>query len=186
MSDTEEKNILLAFNGLKIREAGADDKVIDIETMTLTINKTGEGMLGVDLKAEGVVIGMMIELSAGSWEVKRATYNEARLHPEHRIMAVELASFGCLQLKLQNTKTSVIFDNIQMQPNFIVSEEKFTKFGDAWQCIGYFSPGIWGGLFIAFLFLSILSTGLTWIMDIHTMDRFDDPKGKTIIVNTAE
>lgn len=178
--------MLFAFNGLRIREAGADDRVIDIELLKLSINKTGEGMLGVDLKADGIVIGMMIELSAGSWEVKRATYNDARLHPEHRIMAVELASFGCLQLKLQNTKTSVIFDNIQMQPNFIVSEEKFTKFGDAWQCIGYFSPGIWGGLFIAFLFLSILSTGLTWIMDIHTMDRFDDPKGKTIIVNTAE
>ena len=96
MSDTEEKNILLAFNGLKIREAGADDKVIDIETIVLTINKTGTGMLGIDLKAEGVNIGMMIELSAGSWEVKRVTLNDARLHPEHRIMAVELASFGCI------------------------------------------------------------------------------------------
>lgn len=186
MSDTEEKNILLAFNGLRIKETGAEDKVVDIETITLTINKTVEGMLGVDLKADGVNIGMMIELSAGSWEVKRATFNDARLHPEHRIKAVELASFGCLQLKLQNTQTSVIFENMQMQPNFIESTEKFIKFGDAWQCVGYFSPGIWSGLFIAFLFLSILSTGLTWIMDIHTMDRFDDPKGKTIIVNTAE
>lgn len=49
-----------------------------------------------------------------------------------------------------------------------------------------FSPAIWAGLFITFMLLIILSVGITFIMDIRTMDRFDDPKGKTITINAAD
>lgn len=41
-------------------------------------------------------------------------------------------------------------------------------------------------MFITFMLLIILTYGITFIMDIRTMDRFDDPKGKTITINASE
>lgn len=45
---------------------------------------------------------------------------------------------------------------------------------------------IWSGLFITFLLVLILSFGISMMMNIKTMDRFDDPKGKTITISAAE
>lgn len=53
-------------------------------------------------------------------------------------------------------------------------------------CEGFWTPGILAALFVVFLFILILLVGLSWIMDINTMDKFDDPKGKTITINTTE
>lgn len=79
----------------------------------------------------------------------------------------------------------VFFKELQIQPNFN-STEKMTKFGDAYDCVGFVSSAIWSGLFITFLLLGIVAFGITYIMDIRTMDRFDDPKGKTITVTAND
>jgi len=60
------------------------------------------------------------------------------------------------------------------------------RFGPAYDCVYFFTVPIWSGLFV-FTILSIIMTfGLVMIMDIKTMDMFDDPKGKTITINTSE
>jgi V-type H+-transporting ATPase S1 subunit len=60
------------------------------------------------------------------------------------------------------------------------------KFSDPQERDSFFTPPILAGLFVTFLLLFIVTWGITMIMDIKTMDTFDDPKGKTITVNVAE
>lgn len=59
-------------------------------------------------------------------------------------------------------------------------------FDDPYNCVGFTTIPIWSGLFVTFILLLIMTFGLTMMMDIKTMDRFDDAKGKTITINTSE
>ncbi|CAB1335824.1 unnamed protein product, partial [Coregonus sp. 'balchen'] len=54
------------------------------------------------------------------------------------------------------------------------------EFSYASDCAGFFSPGIWMGLLSSLLMVLVLTYGLHMIMQLHTMDRFDDPKGPAI------
>lgn len=60
------------------------------------------------------------------------------------------------------------------------------SFGYASDCIGFFSIPILSALFVMAILLAILTFGLTLVANITTMDRFDDPKGKTISVNVSD
>ncbi|CAL8137310.1 unnamed protein product [Orchesella dallaii] len=51
---------------------------------------------------------------------------------------------------------------------------------ETYECVGFFTPGIWSGIFVTIILLWVLTWGLKMIMDVKTMDRFDDPKGKPI------
>lgn len=81
--------------------------------------------------------------------------------------------------KSKSESISVIISNIQVQTNA-------TVFGDAYDCIGFMSIPIWTGIFVTAILALIMIWGLTMIMDIRTMDRFDDPKGKTITISAQE
>lgn len=61
-----------------------------------------------------------------------------------------------------------------------------SMFDDPYNCVGFTTIPIWSGLFVTFILLLIMTFGLTMMMDIKTMDRFDDAKGKTITINTSE
>lgn len=83
------------------------------------------------------------------------------------------------------TGAGVKVHNFQFLPNFEdATSDKFTD--KVVYCEGYWSPAILAGLFVVLLLIVILFIGLTWIMDINTMDKFDDPKGKTITINASE
>lgn len=59
-------------------------------------------------------------------------------------------------------------------------------FSEAYDCVGFTTAPIWSGIFVTFILALIMTFGLCMIMDIKTMDRFDDPKGKTISINASE
>ncbi|XP_072222507.1 V-type proton ATPase subunit S1-like [Leuresthes tenuis] len=61
-----------------------------------------------------------------------------------------------------------------------------TNFSYASDCAGFFTPGIWMGLLTSLLVLTVLVYGLHMIMQLNTMDRFDDPKGPSISVPQSE
>lgn len=61
-----------------------------------------------------------------------------------------------------------------------------TDFSYASDCAGFFTPGIWMGLLTSLLMLYIFMYGLHMIMQLNTMDRFDDPKGPSISVPQSE
>lgn len=80
----------------------------------------------------------------------------------------------------------VYFTGLQIQFDFSDSTEPITKFSESFDCIGFSSIPIWTGILITFLLLGIVAVGISYIMDIRAMDRFDDPKGKTITVTASE
>ncbi|TKS76620.1 V-type proton ATPase subunit S1 [Collichthys lucidus] len=61
-----------------------------------------------------------------------------------------------------------------------------TNFSYANDCAGFFTAGIWMGLLTSLLMLFIFVYGLHMIMQLNTMDRFDDPKGPSISVPQSE
>nr|XP_046251614.1 V-type proton ATPase subunit S1b [Scatophagus argus] len=61
-----------------------------------------------------------------------------------------------------------------------------TNFSYASDCAGFFTAGIWMGLLTSLLILLIFVYGLHMIMQVNTMDRFDDPKGPSISVPQSE
>ncbi|MBN3300963.1 VAS1 ATPase, partial [Amia calva] len=77
---------------------------------------------------------------------------------------------------------AVSFAEFQIQ-GFNVTGPSFSYASD---CAGFFSPGIWMGLVTSLLMLLILTYGLHMIMQLKTMDRFDDPKGPSISVPQNE
>ncbi|XP_061760341.1 V-type proton ATPase subunit S1-like [Nerophis ophidion] len=75
------------------------------------------------------------------------------------------------------------FIDFQIQ-GFGLSNE--TDFSYASDCAGFFTAGIWMGLLTSFLMLLIFVYGLHMIMQLNTMDRFDDSKGPVISVPQSE
>ncbi|XP_029292562.1 V-type proton ATPase subunit S1b [Cottoperca gobio] len=61
-----------------------------------------------------------------------------------------------------------------------------TDFSYASDCAGFFTAGIWMGLLTSLLMLYIFMYGMHMIMQLNTMDRFDDPKGPSISVPQTE
>ncbi|XP_071314799.1 V-type proton ATPase subunit S1-like [Trachinotus anak] len=76
----------------------------------------------------------------------------------------------------------VSFEDFQIQ-GFNVTGSEFSYASD---CAGFFSPGIWMGLMTSLLMVLVLTYGLHMIMQLRTMDRFDDPKGPAISVPQTE
>ncbi|XP_017549808.2 V-type proton ATPase subunit S1b [Pygocentrus nattereri] len=79
------------------------------------------------------------------------------------------------------TQWTLLFTEFQIQ-SFTVTE----NFAYASDCASFFTPGIWMGLLTTLLMVFILTYGLHMIMQLRTMDRFDDPKGPVISVPQNE
>ncbi|XP_036447220.1 V-type proton ATPase subunit S1b [Colossoma macropomum] len=79
------------------------------------------------------------------------------------------------------TQWTLLFTDFQIQ-SFNVTG----NFAYASDCASFFTPGIWMGLLTTLLMVFILTYGLHMIMQLRTMDRFDDPKGPAISVPQNE
>lgn len=85
----------------------------------------------------------------------------------------------------ENQINSLTWTSLQLQAPFSDQTPSDFAFGDSWDCVGFVTPGILMGLFVIVILLVIVFLGMCWMMDIKTMDRFDDPKGKTITINAS-
>jgi len=63
---------------------------------------------------------------------------------------------------------------------------KNNMFGHYNDCIGFFTVPIWMGVITMMTMLSIVLLGVGMLLSINTMDRYDDPKGKTITITATE
>ncbi|XP_054912793.1 V-type proton ATPase subunit S1-like [Poeciliopsis prolifica] len=84
---------------------------------------------------------------------------------------------------LNSTQWKLNFVDFQIQ-GFRLSNG--TNFSYASDCAGFFTAGIWMGLITSLLMLLIFVYGLHMIMQLNTMDRFDDPKGPSIAVPQSD
>lgn len=77
---------------------------------------------------------------------------------------------------------NLIFKDFQIQP-FGIKKSKFSPAND---CIGYFSPAIWMGILTALMVIAIVGFGICMMSTVKVMDKFDDPKGKMLMINVPE
>jgi len=77
-------------------------------------------------------------------------------------------------------RVGVTFPKMQLQV-FNLPQSR-VKFGPEWACDSFMGIGLWVGLLLTLLFASVCVYGFTMLANIQTMDRFDDPRGKTIHV----
>jgi hypothetical protein len=62
----------------------------------------------------------------------------------------------------------------------------WTGFALPVDCVPWFTQGIWMALFVLGIHLIILFFGMYMITQLSTNDRYDDPKGKALVINTGE
>ncbi|XP_030623638.1 ATPase H+ transporting accessory protein 1a [Chanos chanos] len=124
------------------------------------------------------------------YDGKKASFNASRhiyAPVEYSYRCESVTSFRYAMLTPRSSKDNandwrVSFDDFQIQ-GFKVSGKDFSYASD---CAGFFTPGIWMGLVTSLLMVLVLTYGLHMIMQLRTMDRFDDPKGPAISVPQTE
>lgn len=182
-----EPKVIILFE-----EISLNNERININNITVT--EVDQHHIHVELVATPTTdnIAFNITGNGGYWNVDQLVFRDQVLYPiEFVIAALDGFSWHCspslILQKTDGTISPLQFTGLQLEPFFVPPQGNGSRsFSDAWDCVGFTSAGIWGGLFVVLLMLSILAVGMSWIMDIRTMDRFDDPKGKTIIVSTTD
>lgn len=165
-----------------------------IELTGLELESPGNESKEVTLKsATGVSIKLMFDIGNGYWqltEVELTHEGKTIVLQRLRSYVPKTFSFHCVNARFadlpeaKNEAPNVLtLSGLQMQ--FFDGPHK-DAFGDSYDCVGFTTTPIWSGLFVTFIMVLILTAGLIAMMDIKTMDRFDDPKGKTIIINASE
>ncbi|EDW79783.1 uncharacterized protein Dwil_GK17837 [Drosophila willistoni] len=130
-----------------------------------------------------------VTLSGGYYSISNVKYDNVVFRSPD-VNAPTSFSYTCASLVLASAATNnqyntLSFTSIQLQAPFDSSYQTQFVFGDSWDCVGFVTPGILMGLLVVVLLLVIVFVGVCWMMDINTMDRFDDPKGKTITINAS-
>ncbi|KAF4097079.1 ATPase H+ transporting accessory protein 1a [Onychostoma macrolepis] len=124
------------------------------------------------------------------YDGKNATFNGSRhiyAPAEYSYRCESVSSSRYPQLSPHSDKDNandwqIFFDDFQIQ-GFNVAGKDFSYASD---CASFFTPGIWMGLVTSLLMVLVLTYGLHMIMQLRTMDRFDDPKGPAISVPQTE
>ncbi|XP_065836808.1 uncharacterized protein [Oscarella lobularis] len=132
------------------------------------------------------------------WKVGRITFSTVNLLPnpvlsEDYINAIEGVPYnfsfhcGVSIIYSANTTNYTAAEYLEMKDLQIhMFGSKSERFGDnVDDCIGYFSTPLWSGILVVSLFLFIFIVSIYFMFSMQTMDRFDNPKGKTIIVATS-
>ncbi|XP_050531965.1 V-type proton ATPase subunit S1 [Daktulosphaira vitifoliae] len=120
-------------------------------------------------------------------ELERINEKSVFLYPQKTIESqLGMSYFIEGPVVFKNDSIVLTFNGkFQVQP-WIPSSTESIKFGEPQEQDAFFTPPILAGLFVTALLLFIVTWGIMMIMDIKTMDRFDDPKGKTITINVVE
>lgn len=156
------------------------DKVTGVTlTLELRISKAGKYWMGSGLSH------VAIQSSASN-------LNKDLKLRDADITATNGFSFSCSNLRLRTapanneTLTSIILNikRFQLQPFSTQNPNRI--FADSFDCSTWFTISLWVGLFVTLLFGAIISLGIFMLFEIKTMDRFENPKGKTITVATGD
>jgi len=137
------------------------------------------------------------------WNVRdiEANFNNRQVKKNMFLNAEKLEastgfSFSCSKLSLCNdwnvtdetdetfTYFIVNLKRYQLQPFKSAKPEK--TFEDSFDCSTFFTIPLWMGFFTILLFIMIVSIGVFLLMELTTMDRFENPKGKTITINVND
>lgn len=150
-------------------------------TVTMTFTSKVWGMSGLNWWALSN-IDVVDENGTSNFQ-SSSTYPEftapysPELNDDKQLWSVGCASPSGFQNK--TTKAFLNFKDLQVQA---FSNERTTTFYNTLDCSGWFTGPIWAGLLVSLLLLTMLTYAFGMISSITTMDKFDNPKGKTISV----
>lgn len=194
---------LLYYISMNLEYEGSANYVMNVTNVTATseyeYNETNEIVIqsgtqivvSMNVSTIGIediddIFKFVITLKNGYWEVDQFTWNSESLFSNRQISAADGFSFHCtskIRMANQNQTVSITWEGLQLQPKFVnVNGQLMRAFGDAYDCVGFVSPAILSGALVSFMLLFVLFIGLSCLMSIKTVDRFDNPKGKTITV----
>lgn len=182
---------LLAFY-TKAYEYSKDAKkpAVEFKINNIKPDRTTDTELDVVVESANYNIVITLTEVGGTWATTSVKMNDNPVSVYTPIAAPRGFSFACaksFQVDANNSDIDhIIIQGLQIQPKFKQDTFDLSKFGDAYNCVGFTSPGIWAGIVVTLLLLLIMTIGITALLDIRTMDRFDDPKGKTITVNAND
>ncbi|XP_053964731.1 V-type proton ATPase subunit S1 [Anastrepha ludens] len=178
------------FTNLTVQIGSAASKEIIISNMKIVENNSTDFTVTLTSATAADTITFDIALVSGYYYMKLLTYNNATQFRTNGINAPPAFSYYCGNLTVSSTAGDQLFWNsVQFQAPFgatVTAAGTYFEFGESWNCVGFVTPAILGGLFVSAILLTILFIGICWMMDINTMDRFDDPKGKTITISANE
>lgn len=166
-----------------------------VDLTGINVKSASDSVLSVEITGTGAKKPFTLDIkfnnSVSYWTIDSVSVGGSEARGRDIIAVPSNSSFKCspgLRFRVVNSTDRVgfVIKGLQLQPRFGSQTEQMNRFSNAIDCVGFTSVGIWAGIFVTFLLLFIVSIGITWIMDIRTMDRFDDPKGKTITVSVSE
>lgn len=194
----EGRQFLLCFTKLSIYNLDKDRRLSQPEELIVKEMKVSNitdllSPLAVTLETGSQSIDFNISLVGGYSVMSNVIIGDVTFRSTIVEAPTDL-SYACGNLTLHAIWKSatepvdkvLIWENLQFQAPFNSKYDETFKFDDPWNCTGFFSPAILSGLFVVTIMLMIVFTGICWMMDINTMDRFDDPKGKSITISAAE
>ncbi|XP_055616185.1 uncharacterized protein LOC129762186 [Toxorhynchites rutilus septentrionalis] len=92
-------------------------------------------------------------------------------------------SYSCSRpLVFRNGTTVLTLENIQVQPTGLNG----TRFGPAWDCIGFTTVPIWSGIFVTTIMAVALAVAICAILDIKPPNRFESRTGKQLTFTVQE
>nr|XP_014093556.1 V-type proton ATPase subunit S1 [Bactrocera oleae] len=179
------------YTTLAVKIGSDQRKEITVGTMKIDDRNTTDFSVTLSSNDTADLITFDIELQKGYYYMKQLTYNNITVFRTNDINAPPAFSYFCGNLTVYSASGDQLFWNsVQFQAPFGSTvktvNENYFEFGESWNCVGFVTHAILAGLFVSAILLAILFVGICWMMDINTMDRFDDPKGKTITINTNE
>ncbi|RWS03643.1 V-type proton ATPase subunit S1-like protein [Dinothrombium tinctorium] len=154
-----------------------------------------------DTNFTAFVLNFFIRIAPNYWEVTdltaelvdaKPTIKQTLVYfPTSKLYAGSNFSFSCNQLilnsiptKTNTTRVRLTIDRFQLQP--FTSIEQGIVFTESYDCSQWFTVPLWMGFISVSLFTFISAIGIYLLFSIKTMDRFENPKGKTITVPTSE
>lgn len=179
--------VLMYFTRFYHTMEDSTTKDIDFTILTIEQNTTATS-IHLKLAAGEDVLSFEINERARTYHIENVVFNNLAMR--HEQISVNLPfSFHCgpgVIFRSKQSNLMAVWQGLQIEPQFNRTSFNGSYFSESWDCVGFTSGGVWMGLVITFLLIGILSCGFAWMFDIKTMDRFDDPKGKTITITEME
>jgi len=158
-----------------------DGNCNETEKELILTYKDGEHLLQVQF---------FIYNASSYWEIKNitATIDKKSLaFTSDNMYASKYFSWSCNRLSLVSvgnienvtTKYYLTLNRFQIQP---FESSRNVVFEESYDCTTWFTIPLWMGFLTVIMFTFISAVGVYMLFSIKTMDRFENPKGKTITV----
>ncbi|XP_057656189.1 V-type proton ATPase subunit S1-like [Diorhabda carinulata] len=158
----------------------ADDMIIYDTRLNINIPRSSRGK---------ITLRFSFSWQNGYWYMPSVKITDTQSNGDYNLSAVENI-FAPKSFSYHCNGETVFRDNsgveLRLYDLQVQIDSKNGKFGDVNDCVPFITVPIWSGLFISFILGIGLVIALTAIMDIKTMDKFDNYKTKNLVITASD